>query len=68
MYKFGLSFNLTTSTVLILNWLLTISTELTVSTLIDPGDVSLNTQSMMDTLSDDFIVRPGVGRWEKVVA
>ena len=68
MYKLGLSLIVTTSTVSILNWLFTISTELTVSTRIDPGDVSLNTQSMMDTLSDDLIVRPGVGRWEKVVA
>ena len=50
MYKLGLSLVLRTSIMSLLNWLLTISTSSTASTLIDPEAVLLNTESMRETL------------------
>ena len=48
MYKLGLFLVLRTSIMSLLNWLLTISTSSTVSTLIDPEAVLLNTESMRE--------------------
>ena len=67
MYRLEPSLLFTTWMALMLNWLLTTTTSLADMTLMEPGEILLKTQSVTESLSVWLMVRPGRGKWVKLL-
>ena len=52
---------------MMLNWLFTTTTSFADLTLMEPGDILVNRLSVMESLSVWLMVRPGKGRWVKLL-